>query len=43
LHITVKCNEQGGSASPFIIYGGLLGIDEQAARALDIVKISVGF
>jgi len=39
LHITVKCNEQGGSASPFIIYGGLLGISEQEARALNIVKI----
>jgi len=39
LHITVKCNEQGGSTSPFVIYGGLLGIDEQKARALNIVKI----
>jgi len=40
LHITVKCNEQGGSASPFTIYGGLLGISEQEARALNIVKIN---
>jgi radical SAM family uncharacterized protein/radical SAM-linked protein len=42
LHITAKCNEQGGSASPFIIYGGLLGIGEQEARALNIVKITAG-
>jgi hypothetical protein len=40
LHITVKCNEQGATASPFTIYGGLLDIDEQKARALNIVKIS---
>ncbi|GBU26384.1 B12-binding protein [Fibrobacteria bacterium R8-3-H12] len=43
LHITVKCNEQGATASPFTIYGGLLNISEQEARALSIVKISVRY
>jgi len=41
LHITVKCNEQGATASPFTIYSGLLNISEQEARALSIVKINV--
>jgi len=40
LHITVKCNEQGASASPFTIYSGLLNISEKEARALSIVKIN---
>jgi radical SAM-linked protein len=39
LHITVKCNDQGATVSPFTIYGGLLGISEQEARALSVVKI----
>jgi len=39
LHITVKCNEQGATVSPFAIYSGLLGISEQEARTLDIIKI----
>jgi radical SAM family uncharacterized protein/radical SAM-linked protein len=43
LHITVKCNEQGATASPFTIYSGLLNIGEQEARALSIVKINVGY
>jgi radical SAM family uncharacterized protein/radical SAM-linked protein len=43
LHITVKCNEQGATASPFTIYSGLLNISEQEARALSIVKINVGY
>ncbi|GHV10932.1 hypothetical protein AGMMS49938_00780 [Fibrobacterales bacterium] len=42
LHIKVKCNEQGGTVSPFTLYGGLLGISEQEARALNIVKVSAG-
>jgi len=41
LHITVKCNEQGATASPFTIYSGLLNISEQEARALNIVKINI--
>jgi len=41
LHITVKCNEQGATASPFTIYSGLLNISEQEARALSIVKINI--
>jgi len=41
LHITVKCNEQGATVSPFTIYSGLLNISEQEARALNIVKINV--
>ncbi|MDR0515732.1 MAG: TIGR03960 family B12-binding radical SAM protein [Fibromonadaceae bacterium] len=41
LHATVKCNEQGCTVSPFTIFGGLLGISEQEARALSIVKIAV--
>jgi len=40
LHITVKCNEQGASASPFSIYSGLLNISEKEARALSIMKIN---
>jgi len=43
LHITVKCNEQGATVSPFTIYSGLLNISEQEARALNIVKINVGY
>jgi radical SAM-linked protein len=43
LHITVKCNEQGATASPFTIYGGLLNISEKEARALSIVKINAGY
>ncbi|MDR2593376.1 MAG: TIGR03960 family B12-binding radical SAM protein [Fibromonadaceae bacterium] len=43
LHITVKCNEQGATASPFTIYSGLLDISEQETRALNIVKINVGY
>jgi radical SAM-linked protein len=40
LRITVKCNEQGGAASPFTLYSGLLGISEQEARSLSIVKLN---
>jgi len=43
LHITVKCNEQGATASPFTIYSGLLNISEQEARSLSIAKINVGY
>ncbi|MDR2581570.1 MAG: TIGR03960 family B12-binding radical SAM protein [Fibromonadaceae bacterium] len=42
LSITVKCNAQGSTVSPFTIYSGLLGISEQEARALDIVKLGIG-
>jgi len=38
LHVTVKCNEQGATVSPFIVYSGLLGISEQEARTLSVVK-----
>jgi radical SAM family uncharacterized protein/radical SAM-linked protein len=41
LHITVKCNEQGTTISPFTIYSGLLDISEQEARTLSIVKLMV--
>ena len=41
LCITVKCNEQGATVGPYTIYGGLLGITEQEARALNIVKMGV--
>jgi len=41
LHITVKCNEQGATVSPFTLYAGLLGISDQEARTLNIIKISV--
>jgi radical SAM family uncharacterized protein/radical SAM-linked protein len=40
LHITLKCNEQGATVSPYTIYSGLLNISEQEARALSIVKIT---
>ena len=41
LHLTIKSNSQGGTPSPFTVYGGLLGISEQEARALSIVKLMV--
>jgi len=41
LHITVKCNGQGATVSPYILYAGLLNISEQEARTLNIIKISV--
>jgi radical SAM family uncharacterized protein/radical SAM-linked protein len=41
LHITLKCNEQGTTVSPFTIYSGLLNISEQEARALNIVKLMI--
>ncbi|MDR1812163.1 MAG: TIGR03960 family B12-binding radical SAM protein [Candidatus Fibromonas sp.] len=40
LHVTVKCNEQGATVSPFTVYGGLLGISEGEARTLRIVKLT---
>jgi radical SAM-linked protein len=40
LHITVKCNEQGVTVSPFAVYSGLLGISEREARALSVVKLT---
>ena len=41
LHITLKCNEQGGSPSPFTAFGGLLGLTERESRALNVIKLSV--
>jgi L-2-hydroxyglutarate oxidase LhgO len=49
LFVKVKCNDQGCTASPFVIYAGLLGfkidpakLDEVSRRFL-IAKIAVEF
>ncbi|MCL2101739.1 MAG: TIGR03960 family B12-binding radical SAM protein [Fibromonadales bacterium] len=41
LHITIKCNEQGATVSPYTIYSGLLGISEQESRTLSVIKVNV--
>jgi hypothetical protein len=49
MFVKVKCNDQGATASPFVIYAGLLGfkidpakLDEVSRRFL-IAKIAVEF
>ena len=47
LFVKVKCNEQGCTASPFVIYAGLLGMEidpaklDEASRRFLIAKISM--
>lgn len=43
LYVRVKCNEQGATISPYTIYSGLLNIEEQNARALNVAKIAFGY
>ena len=43
----VKCNDQGATASPFVIYAGLFGMEidasklDEAARRFLIAKIAI--
>jgi hypothetical protein len=45
--VKVKCNDQGCTASPFVIFAGLLGIEidpaklDEASRRFLIAKISM--
>ena len=45
--VKIKCNNQGATASPFVIYAGLLGMEidptkiDEAARRFLIAKIGI--
>ena len=47
MFVKIKCNNQGATASPFVIYAGLLGMDidptkiDEAARRFLIAKIGM--
>ena len=47
IYIRVKCNNQGATASPFIIFAGLLGVEndptklDEAARRILVAKIAI--
>lgn len=47
MFVKIKCNNQGATASPFVIYAGLLGMEidptkiDEAARRFLIAKIGI--